>query len=190
MILSPRMRAFHLEEEPETIRAAYGRTPFGQGCLLARRLVQAGVTFIEVRSNGWDTHQQNHDRVGKLASQVDPAFAALIRDLKHHGLLGSTLVVWMGEFGRTPKINPNAGRDHFPRVFNVALAGGGVKGGQVIGASDADGMDVKDRPVTVPDLLASLCRSLEVDPTKEAMTPVGRPIKVVDGGKPVRELFA
>jgi hypothetical protein len=190
MILSPHMRAFGLEEEPEPIRAAYGHTPFGQGCLLARRLVQAGVTFVEVRCNGWDTHQQNHDRVGKLAAQVDPAFAALIRDLKHQGLLASTLVVWMGEFGRTPKINANAGRDHFPRVFNLALAGGGIKGGQVIGTSSADGMDVKDRPVTVPDLLASLCHSLKVDPTKEAMTPVGRPIKVVDGGKPVRELFA
>ncbi len=95
----------------------------------------------------------------------------------------------MGEFGRTPKINPNAGRDHFPRVFNVALAGGGVKGGQVIGASNPDGTEVKDHPVGVPDLLASFCHALKVDPTKEAMTPIGRPIKVVDGGKPVRELF-
>ena len=94
------------------------------------------------------------------------------------------------EFGRTPKINPSAGRDHFPRVFNVALAGGGVKGGRVIGTSSPDGMDVKDRPVSVPDLLASICHSLKVDPNKEAMTPLGRPIKVVDGGKAVRELFA
>jgi Protein of unknown function (DUF1501) len=190
MILSSHMRAFSLEEEPEPIRTAYGRTPFGQGCLLARRLVQAGVTFVEVRSNGWDTHQQSHDKVGKLATQVDPAFATLIQDLKRHGLLDSTLIVWMGEFGRTPKINPSAGRDHFPRVFNVALAGGGVKGGRVIGTSSPDGMDVKDRPVTVPDLLASICHSLKVDANKEAMTPLGRPIKVVDGGKPVRELFA
>jgi hypothetical protein len=190
MILSPHMRAFNVEEEPEKVRVTYGRNAFGQGCLLARRLVQAGVTFVEVRSNGWDTHQQNHDRVGKLASQVDPAFAALIHDLNRHGLLESTLVVWMGEFGRTPKINPNAGRDHFPKVFNVALAGGGVRGGRVIGASNTDGTDVKDRPVTVPDLLASICHALKVDPNKEAMTPVGRPIKVVDGGKPVRELFA
>jgi Protein of unknown function (DUF1501) len=190
MILSPHMRAFNLDEEPEKLRVTYGRNAFGQGCLLARRLVQAGVTFVEVRANGWDTHQQNHERVGKLASNVDPAFAALIHDLNRQGLLDSTLVVWMGEFGRTPKINPNAGRDHFPKVFNVALAGGGVQGGRVIGASNADGTDVKDRPVTVPDLLASICHALKVDPHKEAMTPVGRPIKVVDGGKPVRELFA
>jgi uncharacterized protein (DUF1501 family) len=189
MILSPHMRVFNLDEEPAPLRDAYGRTPFGQGCLLARRLVQAGVTFVEVRSNGWDTHQENHDRVAKLAGQVDPAFATLLADLKRQGLLERTLVVWMGEFGRTPKINPNAGRDHFPRVFNVALAGGGVKGGQIIGASNSDGTEVKDHPVGVSDLLVSLCHSLKVDPTKETMTPVGRPIKIVDGGKPVRQLF-
>jgi hypothetical protein len=190
MILSPNMKAFNLDEEPEALRDAYGRTPFGQGCLLARRLVQAGATFIEVRSNGWDTHQQNHERVGTLATQVDPGFATLITDLKRRGMLDHTLVVWMGEFGRTPKINPNAGRDHFPKVFNVALAGGGVKGGQVIGSSTADGTDVKDHPVGVPDLLTSLCHALKVDPTKEIMSPIGRPIKIVDGGKTVSELFS
>ena len=190
MILSPNMHAFHLDSEPEPLRNAYGRTPFGQGCLLARRLVQAGVTFIEVRSNGWDTHQQNHEKVGKIAQQVDPGFATLIMDLKQKGMLDKTLVLWMGEFGRTPKINPNAGRDHFPKVFNVALAGGGIKGGQVIGASSPDGTDVKDHPVTVPDLLASLCHSLKVNPSKETMTPIGRPIKIVEGGKPVSALFS
>jgi hypothetical protein len=190
MILSPHMRAFQLDQEPDPLRDAYGRTPFGQGCLLARRLVQAGVTFIEVRSNGWDTHQQNHEKVGKLADQVDPGFATLVTDLKQRGMLDQTLVVWMGEFGRTPKINPNAGRDHFPKVFNVALAGGGIKGGQVIGASNADGSEVKDHPVTVPDLLASLCHSLKVDPGKEMMSPIGRPIKIVDGGKHVPALFS
>jgi len=190
MILSPQMKAFRVDEEPEPLREAYGKTPFGQGCLLARRLVQAGVTFIEVRSNGWDTHQQNHEKVGKLAEQVDPGLAALVTDLKQRGMLEKTLVVWMGEFGRTPKINGNAGRDHFPKVFNVALAGGGIKGGQVIGSSSADGMDVKDHPVTVPDLLASLCHSLKIDPTKEMMSPIGRPIKIVDGGKHVAALFS
>jgi hypothetical protein len=190
MVLSPRMKAFDLEAEDGKLRDAYGRTPFGQGCLLARRLVQAGVTFVEVRSNGWDTHQDNHDRVSNLAGQVDPAFASLIHDLKRHGMLEKTLVVWMGEFGRTPKINPNAGRDHFPRVFSVALAGGGIKGGQVIGASSPDGTAVKDRPVAVNDLLTSFCHALKIDPKKENMSPVGRPIKIVDGGATVKELFA
>jgi hypothetical protein len=189
MILSPRMRAFRLEEEPEPLREAYGKTPFGQGCLLARRLVQSSVTFVEVRCNGWDTHQQERDRVAKLAGQVDPALAALVSDLKRQGMLERTLIVWMGEFGRTPKINPNAGRDHYPKVFNVALAGGGIKGGQAVGASSTDGTDVKDHPVSVPDLLATICHSLKVDPSKESMTPIGRPIKIVDGGKPVRALF-
>ena len=189
MVLSPQMKAFRLDEESPATREAYGRNPFGQGCLLARRLVQAGVTFVEVRSNGWDTHQNNNERVGTLAQHVDPAFATLIRELKEHGMLGRTLVVWMGEFGRTPKINPNAGRDHYPKVFNVALAGGGVKGGQVIGTSSVDGSEVKDRPVSVPDLMASLCHALHVDAAKEVQTSIGRPIKVVDGGKVVGELF-
>jgi hypothetical protein len=190
MILSPRMRAFELDQEPPRLRDRYGRNPFGQGCLLARRLIEEGVTFVEVRSNGWDTHQQNHERVARLASQVDPALASLIDDLKERGQLERTLILWMGEFGRTPRINPSGGRDHFPRVFTVALAGGGVQGGQVVGGSTADGTEVRDRPVTVPDLMASLCHALQIDPTRETMTPIGRPIKIVDGGTVVRELFA
>ncbi len=189
MVRSPRMKAFDLSSEPEAVRNAYGRTTFGQGCLLARRLVEAGVTFIEVRANGWDTHEQNNERVGKLAGEVDPAFATLIGELKQRGLLQTTLIVWMGEFGRTPKVNVTAGRDHFPKCFNVALAGGGIKGGQVIGASTPDGNDVKDRPVEVVDLLATLCRALKIDARKENMTVVGRPIRIVDGGKPVKELL-
>jgi hypothetical protein len=189
MVLSPRMKAFDLDGENAQLRDAYGRTPFGQGCLLARRLVETGVSFVEVKAGGWDTHDEVNNRVGKLAGQVDPAFSTLIEDLKRRGMLDKTLVIWMGEFGRTPKINARAGRDHFPRVFNIALAGGGVKGGQVVGESSADGSEVKDRPVSVPDLMASFCHALKVDPTKEVMTPVGRPIKVVDGGKSVSELF-
>jgi len=190
MVLSPRMKAFDLEGEDPSLRDAYGRTSFGQGCLLARRLVETGITFVEVRSNGWDTHQNNNERVGNLAGQVDPGFATLISDLKKRGLLERTLVVWMGEFGRTPKINPNAGRDHFPRAFNAVVAGAGIKGGQVVGASSADGTEVKDRPVAVNDLLTSFCHALKIDPTKENMSPIGRPIKIVDGGKVVKELFA
>lgn len=190
MVLSPRMKAFDLSTEDSTLRDAYGRNPFGQGCLLARRLVEAGVTFIEVRSGNWDHHQQIHDNIAKNASMVDPGFGTLVSDLKQKGLLDRTLVIWMGEFGRTPKVNPNAGRDHFPRVFNVALAGGGIKGGQIIGASTEDGTAVKDRPVQVNDLLTSFCHSLKIDPKKENMSPLGRPIKIVDGGSTVKELFA
>jgi uncharacterized protein (DUF1501 family) len=147
------------------------------------------VTFVEVRLGGWDTHDKVDERVGKLADQVDPAFSSLISDLKSRGMLEKTLVVWMGEFGRTPKINVNAGRDHFPRVFSVAMAGGGVKGGQVIGSSTPDGTGVKDRPVNVVDLMASFCKTLQIDPKKENISPQGRPIKIVDGGSPVKELF-
>jgi hypothetical protein len=193
MVLSPRMKAFDLSTEDEKLRAAYGHTPFGQGCLLARRLVQAGVTFIEVKSNGpggnWDTHQNNNERVTKLAESVDPGFATLVEDLKRLGMLDQTLVLWMGEFGRTPKMNPNGGRDHFPKVFSVALAGGGIKGGQFLGASSPDGSEVKDRPVAVNDLLTTVCHCLKIDPKKENMSPQGRPIKIVDGGKAVKELL-
>jgi hypothetical protein len=190
MVLSPRMKSFDLEDEDSPLRDAYGRNPFGQGCLLARKLVESGVTFVEVRSGGWDMHEGIKDRMAKNASQVDPAFATLITDLKQRGMLDRTLVIWMGEFGRTPKPNNRGGRDHFPRVFNVALAGGGIRGGQVIGTSSDDGTEVKDRPVGVPDLMNTFCHALKIDPKKENMTPVGRPIKIVDGGEPVKELFA
>ena len=190
MVLSPHMRAFEVEAEDPKTRALYGNTPFGQGCLLARRLVEAGVTFVEVRSGGWDHHGKVTEGVSKNAGSVDPGFASLVADLKSRGMLARTLVVWMGEFGRTPKINPGAGRDHFPRVFSVALAGGGVKGGQVIGSSTADGTAVQDRPITVVDLMASFCSALKIDPKKENVSPQGRPIKIVDGGTPIKELFA
>jgi hypothetical protein len=190
MVLSPHMKAFDVATEDEKLRDAYGKNPFGQGCLLARRLVEAGVTFVEVRLGGWDTHDDNFNRVKKLAGTVAPAFSTLIADLKSRGMLDKTLILWMGEFGRTPKINPRGGRDHFPKVFNVALAGGGVKGGQVIGSSNETGTDVKDHPVAVTDLLTSVCHSLKINPKKENMSPIGRPIKIVDGGSVVRELFS
>lgn len=196
MVLSPRIRAFDLEGEDSSLRDRYGRTPFGQGCLLARRLVETGVTFVEVVSSGggglqnWDTHENNQERVGNLAAQVDPAFATLLADLKSRGLLERTLVLWMGEFGRTPRINPRGGRDHFPRCFNLAMAGGGIRGGQVVGASTPDGSEPADRPVGVNDLLATTCKALRIDASKENMSPVGRPIRIVDGGKPVAELLS
>jgi hypothetical protein len=190
MILSAGMEAFDLDAEPEAVRDDYGRGAFAQGCLLARRLVEAGVSFVEVVSNGWDTHQDNFTKVAELAGEVDRPLAALVRDLDRRGMLDDTLVIWMGEFGRTPQVNPRGGRDHFPRAFNALLAGGGVRGGQVVGRTDPAGVEVTDRPVTVPDLFATFCRSLGIDPAVENIAPTGRPIKLVDGGGPVAELFA
>jgi hypothetical protein len=190
LVLSPRIRAFDLSNEPKQIRSAYGESAFGQGCLMARRLVEAGVTFIEVQSSGWDTHGNELASLKKLIPPVDQATAALIKDLKDHGLLDRTLVIWMGEFGRNPRINLTAGRDHFPRAFNVALAGCGIKGGQVIGSTDKLGTEVASRPVLVADLFCSFCHALGIDPRRENQSNVGRPLKIVENGEAVHELFA
>ncbi|MCA9078491.1 MAG: DUF1501 domain-containing protein [Planctomycetaceae bacterium] len=190
LVLSEQTKAFDISEEPDELKAAYGDTEFGRGCLLARRLVETGVSFVEVRKQGWDTHEDLYDRVSNLSAEVDPAYATLITDLKQRGLLEKTVVVWMGEFGRTPKITPRGGRNHYPRAFNLALAGGGIKGGQIIGSTTDDGSAVEDRPVSVPDLLCSLCHSLDVNPRHEHISPLGRPMKIVDGGEVVSELFA
>lgn len=189
LVFSDRTRAFDLSEEPADVRARYGENNFGQGCLLARRLVEVGVSFVEVRMGGWDTHQDNANRTSQLATQVDPGFASLLEDLKDRGRLDRTVVLWMGEFGRTPRINPRGGRDHYPRVFSAAIAGGGIRGGQVIGSSTPDGAAVADRPVQVTDLFSSLCHALEIDPAHENYGPLGRPLKIVDGGTTVEELF-
>lgn len=190
MVLSPKMEAFDLDREPAKVREGYGEGDFGAGCLLARRLIESGVTFVEVALNNWDTHTDNFERTRGLCEQLDQPFAYLVEDLKECGLLDSTLVVWMGEFGRTPKINPRGGRDHFPRAFSAALAGCGVRGGRVIGRTDEGGAEVADRPVTAQDLFQTVYHALGIDPARENMSPIGRPIKIVDGGKPVTELFA
>ena len=190
--------AFKLDEEPAAIRDAYGRTRFGQGCLLARRLVERGVPFVEVTlgafadaAAGWDTHTDNFDQVRKLSGVLDPAWATLMRELDQRGLLDSTLIIWMGEFGRTPQINANGGRDHFPQAFSSVLAGGGIRGGQVIGKTSDDGMSVQDRPVTVPDFLATVCRALGIDPTIQNNSDIGRPIRIVDpAAKPIAEVLS
>ena len=187
--LGPDLAAFGLDDEPRALRDKYGDTDFGRGCLLARRLVERGVTFVEVRLPGWDTHNDNFARVKTLAAQADPAFAALVGDLRDRGMLDDTLVLWAGEFGRTPKINARGGRDHYPRAFNCALAGGGVRGGQVVGGTTQDGSAVKDRPVRVDDLWRTCCTALGVDPDHEHLSPLGRPLRVIDGGEPVGELF-
>ena len=184
-------KAFDLSEEKAALRDRYGRTRFGQGCLLARRLVERGVPFVEVTLGGWDTHDNNFAQVKNLCGALDPAWAALMADLKDKGLLDTTTVVWMGEFGRTPGINPRNGRDHYPGAWSVVLGGGGVAGGQVVGKTGADGMKVEERPVSVPDLLATVCHAIGIDPNKQNMSNVSRPIRIVDqAGKPVKEVLA
>lgn len=189
LIHSPAMEAFDLDGETDSARAVYGDGDFASGCLLARRLVERGVSFVEVVCDGWDTHVDNSERTTRLAGQVDKPFAGLVRDLGDRGLLDDTLIIWMGEFGRTPQINPRGGRDHFPRSFNAVLAGGGVRGGQVVGCTDSRGVDVLERPVTVPDLFSTFCHAMGIDPAVENLAPSGRPVRLVDGGEPVRELF-
>jgi hypothetical protein len=189
MVVSPRTRAFALGLEPDRMRDAYGPSAFGQGCLMARRLVEAGVPFVEVQSGGWDTHGNELETLKKLIPPVDQATAALLTDLKARGLLEKTLVIWMGEFGRTPRVNVGAGRDHYPRAFNVVLAGSGVYGGRVVGATDKDGVELADRPVTVPDLFCTFCKALAIDPREENQSDVGRPLKIVETGSAVEEVF-
>jgi hypothetical protein len=194
LMQSKEAKAFDLSLEPAGSRAAYGNSRFGEGCLLARRLIETGVSFVEVTLNGWDTHQNNFDRVKQLSGQVDPAMSALINDLKERGLLDSTLVIWMGEFGRTPKINSRGakpGRDHYPRAWSTVLAGGGLKGGQVIGKTDKEGAVVEQRPVSTLDFMATVCSILGINYNKQNTSPGGRPIRIVDkGSNPVKELLS
>jgi hypothetical protein len=202
LIASPSAKgAFKLSEEPNSVRDRYGRnggSGIGQSCLLARRLVERGVPFVTVNSGGWDTHQNiiqlkqryQTDRNAHLPS-LDRALSSLIEDLSDRGMLDETLVVVMGEFGRTPKINSAGGRDHWPNVFSVALAGGGVRGGQVIGGSDALGEYPKENPVTPSDLAATIYTLLGIDPAHELHTSDGRPVRVApDGARVISELFA
>ena len=172
--------AILLDDEPNDVRDRYGRSVFGQGCLLARRLVERGVRFVEVSLDGWDTHSDNFTAVEGLSATLDGAAGALLDDLQCRGLLESTLVICMGEFGRTPKINAGGGRDHWPHAWSAVLAGGGVRGGQVVGATNDAGTEVSRDPVYIPDLLATICRLVGVDVTKQNDSNVGRPIRVAD----------
>jgi hypothetical protein len=191
-------KAFDLEDEAKALREAYGRNMFGQSCLLARRLVERGVPFVEVTLTyagqnvfGWDTHQDNFEQVKRLCGVLDPAWATLMTDLKDRGLLDTTTIVWMGEFGRTPKINQQTGRDHFPNAWSVVLGGGGIKGGQVYGKTSPDGMTVAEKPVTVADLIATVAKAVGVDPMKQNMSNVGRPIRIADPtAKPIQEVLS
>jgi uncharacterized protein (DUF1501 family) len=190
LLRSPHLKAFDITEEPEETKALYGPSAFGRACLMARRLVQAGVRFVEVTLADWDTHADNFNRTKGLMAQLDPGMAGLIADLGRQRMLEQTLVVWMGEFGRTPKINAGQGRDHWTRAFAAALAGGGISGGRVIGKTNPLGTEAVDRPVSVQDLFATIYGQLGIDTGKKYLSPTGRPIKILDGGDPVKELLA
>ncbi|MCS7024348.1 MAG: DUF1501 domain-containing protein [Bryobacteraceae bacterium] len=199
MILSPAVRdAFDLSKETEKTRERYGKDSIGASCLLARRLVEAGSRFVTAagyHSTSWDTHSDNDKgHRDRLCPTLDRSFSALLDDLEERGLLDSTLVIAMGEFGRTPTINANLGRDHWPNCWSLALAGGGIRGGVVVGASDEKGYNVADRVVTMGDLYATIYKALGIDWKKEYMTPIGRPIKIANSlddqtGEPVAELL-
>ncbi len=200
LMRSEAARAFDLDAEPAALRDAYGRNQFGQGCLLARRLVERGVAFVEVALGGvngessapiaWDGHTDIFDSVKSLSGPLDAGWSTLMMDLQARGLLDSTLIVWMGEFGRTPRMNRTNGRDHYPNAWSTVLAGGGIKGGQVVGRTSPDGSTVEDRPVAVVDFLATICLALGIDPLKENMSNVGRPIRIVDkSARPIEEVL-
>ena len=186
---SAQLAAFDVKQATAAQRAAYGDTPFGRGCLAALRLIETGVRCVEVTLDGWDTHVNNHELQGRKVKVLDPAFAALIRDLKDRDLFDSTIVLCGGEFGRTPKLNPVGGRDHWPYGFTIALAGGGIRAGHVVGSTDPSGESREpEKPVTVQDLHATIQHALGIDCEKELITPVGRPLALSDG-KVIRELL-
>lgn len=189
------VEAFDLSDEKEAVRERYGKDAFGQGCLMARRLVERGVPVVEISlSDGiaglaWDTHADNFTAVKRLSERLDRSWSQLMLDLKASGLLEDTTIAWMGEFGRTPVINDAGGRDHFPNAWSCVLAGGGIQGGSILGKTSEDGMEVVDRPVEAPDLLATICQAVGVDPEVENMTEDRRPIKISEG-VPIDEILA
>jgi hypothetical protein len=199
LMRAPQLEAFDVSGEPAAVQAAYGIAgtvgpnrkvaAFGTACLQARRLVEAGVPFVEVVLGTWDHHNNiagNHAQ----AAVCDVGMAALVDDLRQRGLLDETLVIWMGEFGRTPKVNKSGGRDHYARAWSAVLVGGGIRGGQVVGKTDDHAAEVVERPVSVTDLLATVCEVLGIDHTKENQTPVGRPVRLVEAGAdPITDLL-
>jgi uncharacterized protein (DUF1501 family) len=188
MMRSEQLKAFDVSREPLALRRSYGETPFGRACLAARRLTEVGVRCVEVTLSGWDTHANNHEQHRELLKTLDPAFAALVRDLRERGTLARTLVVCMGEFGRTPSVNRVGGRDHWPVGFSIALAGGSIRGGQVVGATDPEGKRDPTDPVSVGDLHATLLSAVGIDPAKVNQTPIGRTVRFAEG-KPVPGLL-
>ncbi len=190
MVLSPEAQnAFAIEKEGTKLRDTYGHHEFGQSCLLARRLVESGVRFVTVNFGGWDHHAKIFDSLDKKLPMFDQGLSALINDMDERGSLKDTLILVMGEFGRTPKVNKDAGRDHWGRAGSMLFAGAGVRGGKVIGGSDKDGAFVTDRPVRPPDVCCTVYEALGIDPQKTIVTPEGRPTSLLDEGSAVNELY-
>lgn len=188
MMTSDQLKAFDIDLEPKALRDSYGDTPFGRACLAARRLTEVGARCVEVTLSGWDAHANNHGIHAERLKTFDPAVAALLADLKARSLLSRTVVLVMSEFGRTPKLNPLEGRDHWPHGFSVALAGGRIQGGRVIGETDPEGGKKVSNPVAVPRIHATVLAALGLDPAAENISPVQRPIRLADG-EPLQELF-
>jgi uncharacterized protein (DUF1501 family) len=183
---SEKAKAFDISREKDEVRSSYGSSGFGNGCLLARRLIESGVPFVEVSLGGWDTHGGAAQPVKRLSAQLDPAMGALVKDLKERGLLDTTLVIWMGEFGRSP----GKGTNHYARAWSTVLGGAGLKTGQVIGKTDEKGGTVAERPINVVDFMSTVCQALGIDHKKQILSKGGRPHHIVDkGAKPVTELF-
>lgn len=189
MMASEQLRAFDVRQEPSDVRAEYGDTPFGRACLAARRLTEAGVRCVEVTLDGWDSHVNNRKLQRGRVDILDPAFSALIRDLRRRELLSRTVVLCLGEFGRTPSVNLAGGRDHWPNGFSMALAGGGLAGGRVVGETDPDAKRDPVRPCTIADVHATVLTALGINPRKELQAPVGRPVKLCEG-QVIPELLA
>jgi hypothetical protein len=190
MMASKDIVAFDLTQEKDSLRNDYGRDPFGQGCLLARRLVEHGVRFTEVSLHGWDTHSGNFTATPDLCEKLDRGLSTLVGDLHSRGMLKDTLVVVTTEFGRSPKINQSLGRDHYPKAFSAAMFGGGVKGGFVFGSTNRTAEEVENDEITIPDFNATIGYALGLPLEEVVLAPNGRPFKVADKGKPVSAVFA
>lgn len=191
LLTSDQMAAFKVDEEPEPMKERYGTNGFGQGCLLARRLVEAGVPFVEVDFGGWDNHNNIHTTLAdQKLPQMDRAMSALIEDLEQRGLLQDTAIIWMGEFGRTPRINANAGRDHWARSWSAVVGGAGINGGIAVGETSSDGTSVETEPYSAEDLMASVCKALGISLETTYTSKNNRPMKIAGGGKVINDLFA
>ena len=188
---SSQMEAFRVEKEEDKVKERYGTNGFGQGCLLARRLVEAGVPFVEGDLGGWDLHNNVHQTLQDTKlPQLDRAMSALTEDLEQRGLLQDTAIIWMGEFGRTPRINQNSGRDHWARSWSCVVGGAGIRGGLAVGQTSSDGTAVESEPFSSEDLMATVCKGLGINLETTFMSKNRRPMKIANGGKTIDELLA